>query len=80
MNAHLLWRLWPGSYRFAPSGAVRTPLAERISRAWRRWRTAHAVRALRERADAFARLGNSSYAADILAACEEAAPSPHAGQ
>jgi hypothetical protein len=81
MNANLLWRLWPGSYRFAPSCAVRMPLAGRIGRAWRVRRTAHAAQALRQRADAFARAGNSSYAADIRAACEAAAaPSPQAGQ
>jgi hypothetical protein len=80
MNTHLLWRLWLGWYRFAPSGAVRMPLAERFIRAWRIRRAAHADCVLRQRAEAFARTGNSSYAADMLAACEDAAPSPQAGQ
>ncbi len=68
MNANLLWRLWPGSYRLRPSGAVRLLLAERFSRASRRRRAAHAARVLRERADAFERAGNSSYADDLRAA------------
>lgn len=87
MNANLLWRWWPGASGWAPAGGLHLPLAVRFTRAWRRRLAVHAARVLQQRADDFARAGNSSYADDLRTAAEmdsdpifSAAPSPHAGQ